>query len=72
MLSTSWPDSTRTMTATKIKQWRTAFDGLDKLWQTTAEMPQPSEGEVLVKILTVSLNYRDTEGARATPAPRRK
>lgn len=49
------------MTVTQIKQWRTAFDGLDKLRQTTAEMPQPSDGEVLVKILTVSLNYRDTE-----------
>lgn len=55
------------MTVTQIKQWRTAFDGLDKLRQTTAEMPQPSDGEVLVKILTVSLNYRDTEGARVIP-----
>jgi NADPH:quinone reductase-like Zn-dependent oxidoreductase len=30
--------------------------------QETAAVPEPGEGEVLVKISTVSLNYRDTEG----------
>ncbi|CAK4028771.1 Zinc-type alcohol dehydrogenase [Lecanosticta acicola] len=45
-----------------IKVWTTKQDGLDKLKFTTAEKPQPKDGEVLVKINAVSLNYRDTEG----------
>jgi NADPH:quinone reductase-like Zn-dependent oxidoreductase len=48
--------------ATQIKQWVTAQDGLDNVRMTTAPMPVPKDGEVLVKINTVSLNYRDTEG----------
>lgn len=43
------------------KQWVTAFDGIDKLQFTEAKVPQPKDGEVLVKVLAVSLNYRDTE-----------
>jgi len=49
---------------TAIKQWTTGFDGLDQLHFTTTTKPQPKDGEVLVKILAVSLNYRDTEGER--------
>ena len=45
-----------------IKVWTTREDGLDNLKFTTAEKPVPKEGEVLVKINAVSLNYRDTEG----------
>jgi hypothetical protein len=48
--------------ATQIKQWVTAQDGLDKLRLTTSSMPEPKDGEVLVKVNAVSLNYRDTEG----------
>lgn len=48
--------------APEIKQWVTGQDGLDKLTFTTAKMPEPKDGEVLVKIHAVSLNYRDTEG----------
>ncbi|KAF2767752.1 NAD(P)-binding protein [Teratosphaeria nubilosa] len=44
-----------------IKQWTTAQDGLDNLKFTTAPKPAPKDGEVLVKINVVSLNYRDTE-----------
>ncbi|TKA30962.1 hypothetical protein B0A50_01930 [Salinomyces thailandicus] len=44
-----------------MKQWVTAQDGLDNLRLVEAETPSPKEGEVLVKINTVSLNYRDTE-----------
>lgn len=44
------------------KQWTTAQDGLDKLQFTEAKVPKPKDGEVLVKVLAVSLNYRDTEG----------
>lgn len=51
----------RTMGKQQIKQWVTAQDGLDNLRFITADMPEPKEGEVLVKINTVSLNYRDTE-----------
>jgi NADPH:quinone reductase-like Zn-dependent oxidoreductase len=46
-----------------MKQWVTKQDGLDKL--RLVEVPEPSdlkEGEVLVKIHCVSLNFRDTEG----------
>ena len=50
------------MTEIKQKQWTTAFDGLENLQFTTAAKPEPKDGEVLVKVLTVSLNYRDTEG----------
>ncbi|KAI0509062.1 hypothetical protein F5B22DRAFT_638255 [Xylaria bambusicola] len=45
-----------------MKQWVTNQDGLDKL--RFVDVPEPSglkEGEVLVKIQRVSLNYRDTE-----------
>jgi len=47
--------------ADTIKQWTTRLDGLDNLALTTAPKPTPSQNEVLVKINTVSLNYRDTE-----------
>ncbi|KAM5343186.1 hypothetical protein ACJ41O_014152 [Fusarium nematophilum] len=43
------------------KQWTTGQDGLDKLQLGEGEVPAPKEGEVLVKIHAVSLNYRDTE-----------
>ncbi|KAF2814621.1 GroES-like protein [Mytilinidion resinicola] len=36
-------------------------DGLDNLTMAEGEMPVPPEDEVLVEVLTVSLNYRDTE-----------
>lgn len=44
-----------------IKKWVTKQDGLDNLRLTTGPMPEPQNGEVLVKINSVSLNYRDTE-----------
>ena len=53
------------MASKKIKQWVTKQDGLDNLQFESADMPEPREGEVLVKINTVSLNYRDTEGIPA-------
>jgi hypothetical protein len=46
----------------EFKQWVTTQSGLDSLSMTTAPIPEPGENEVLVKIHTVSLNYRDTEG----------
>ncbi|CAD0014343.1 unnamed protein product [Aureobasidium pullulans] len=46
---------------TQSKQWLTNQDGVDKIYQGEAAIPQPGEKEVLVKIHTVSLNYRDTE-----------
>jgi NADPH:quinone reductase-like Zn-dependent oxidoreductase len=47
---------------TKTKQWVTKQDGIENLEQETVSLPQPVDGEVLVKILAISLNYRDTEG----------
>ncbi|KAL7920568.1 hypothetical protein ACQKWADRAFT_297876 [Trichoderma austrokoningii] len=43
------------------KQWVSKLDGVDKLEFTEGEVPVPKDGEVLVKIHTVSLNYRDIE-----------
>ena len=48
--------------AEKVVQWETAQDGLDNLHLAEAPMPEPGTNEVLVRINTVSLNYRDTEG----------
>lgn len=50
----SVPESTR--------QWTTGQDGLDKLQFTEAKVPELKDGEVLVKVHAISLNYRDTEG----------
>ena len=44
------------------RQWTTGQDGLDKLQFGEGKVPQPQEGEVLVKVNAVGLNYRDTEG----------
>ncbi|CAG8977378.1 hypothetical protein HYALB_00007008 [Hymenoscyphus albidus] len=43
------------------KQWLTHQDQLQNLTLTTSPLPTPRPNEVLVKINTVSLNYRDTE-----------
>ncbi|KAL7794248.1 hypothetical protein V8C37DRAFT_376990, partial [Trichoderma ceciliae] len=43
------------------KQWVSRLDGVDKLELMEAEVPVPREGEVLVKIHAVCLNYRDIE-----------
>lgn len=48
--------------APKNRQWTTAMDGIDKLKLNEADIPTPNDGEVLVKITAVSLNYRDIEG----------
>ncbi|KAE9988808.1 hypothetical protein EG328_007412 [Venturia inaequalis] len=49
---------------TETKQWTTKQDGINKLEQETASLPKLADGEVLVKVLAVSLNYRDTEVIR--------
>lgn len=46
----------------KSKQWTTAQDGVDKIKLSEADIPSVNDGQVLVKIHAVSLNYRDTEG----------
>lgn len=46
----------------ETQQWQTLQDGIENLTRASAPMPSPGEGEVLVKIKTVALNYRDTEG----------
>lgn len=57
-----------TMSSTQsFKQWTTAQDGLDKLKLADAKVAAPKDGEVLVKINAVSLNYRDTEGPSPYP-----
>ncbi|KAF2434189.1 NAD(P)-binding protein [Tothia fuscella] len=44
-----------------MKQCVTRQDGIKNLKQETGPVPKPGDEEVLVKILAVSLNYRDTE-----------
>ena len=48
--------------AMTMKQWITNFSGLASLKQEAVPLPEPQEGEVLVKISAVSLNFRDVEG----------
>lgn len=54
---------------TQIRQWTTSQDGLENLKLQTTSLPEPGEKEVLVKIHTVSLNYRDTEGRHRPYSP---
>lgn len=46
----------------EIKQWITGQNGIENLTLSTAPAQTPGDHEVLVKILAVALNYRDTEG----------
>lgn len=43
------------------RQWESALDGISTLKSTKTNIPNPSAGEVLVKINSVSLNYKDGE-----------
>ncbi|UPK98192.1 hypothetical protein LCI18_009127 [Fusarium solani-melongenae] len=43
------------------RQWTTAQDGVDKMTFGEGVVAEPKDGEVLVKIHAVALNYRDTE-----------
>ncbi|EED19763.1 alcohol dehydrogenase, zinc-containing, putative [Talaromyces stipitatus ATCC 10500] len=45
----------------EFEQWATSQDGIDKLRLIKANLPKPGPNEVLVKIHTVALNYRDVE-----------
>lgn len=47
---------------TETKQWVTKQDGINNLEQETASLPKLADGEVMVKVLAISLSYRDTEG----------
>ena len=63
--SSSIPDresSTSMSTQKQMKQWVTTQDGLQTLEVEETAIPIPQEGEVLVKINAVSLNFRDIEG----------
>lgn len=52
------------MAETDNLQWVTNQDGLENLRMTTGSIPKIADDEVLVKMHTVALNYRDTEGRR--------
>ncbi|KAF2196001.1 oxidoreductase [Delitschia confertaspora ATCC 74209] len=47
--------------APQMKAFTSAQDGLDNLFLTDIPVPVAGSGEVLVKIHTIALNYRDTE-----------
>lgn len=57
-----------TMAPSEVQQWQTRQNGIDKLTRGAAPMPSPGDGEVLVEVKAVSLNYRDTEGEYPTAA----
>lgn len=59
------PEPEPMMIASTSKQWTTAQNGLDSLKMEEVDVTKPKDGEVLVKINAVSLNYRDTEGWRS-------
>lgn len=40
------------------------MNGVDKVKLAEADLPAPNDGEVLVKIHAVSINYRDIEGKK--------
>lgn len=42
-------------------QWETDLDGIENLKLVKRTVPQPGPGRVLVKITSVSLNYKDGE-----------
>ncbi|KAK5941226.1 hypothetical protein PMZ80_006503 [Knufia obscura] len=44
-----------------MKQWTTDYTGLASLKQDTVPVPDPREGQVLIKVNAVSLNFRDVE-----------
>lgn len=50
-----------------MKQWISTQDSLKNLTLEEVAVPEPNEGEVLVKISAVSLNFRDTEGCCHLP-----
>lgn len=55
--------------AEKVVQWESTQNGLENISLVEGPMPSPAEDEVLVKINTVSLNYRDTEGKSVRCCP---
>lgn len=56
--------------AIQVKQWESDQKGIENLKLAEAPMPKPGKDEVLVKISTVSLNYRDAEGKPLSPSAR--
>lgn len=54
--------NTEVAVASTSKQWTTAQNGFGNLTLEEADVTKPKDGEVLVKIHAVSLNFRDTEG----------
>jgi NADPH:quinone reductase-like Zn-dependent oxidoreductase len=45
----------------KSRQWESSLDGISKLKLSETLIPLPARGEVLVKVNSVSLNYKDGE-----------
>lgn len=67
MITSQRPLREQVKMAEQNRQWQTRQDGLDRIFQTTGPVPKAGDGEVLVRVKTVSLNYRDTEGEASHP-----
>ena len=53
------PPATTESDSRSMIAWTTAGDGIAQLVSSSVPIPVPGRGEVLVKVLAVSLNYRD-------------
>ena len=45
----------------QTRQWESSLDGIDNIRLANATVPEPTSSQILVKILCVSLNYKDGE-----------
>ena len=49
------------MAETTSRQWESDLDGIENLKLVTKSVPKPAKGQILVKVSTVALNYKDGE-----------
>lgn len=45
-----------------MRQYTTDYTGVQTLKREETNVPEPGEGEVLVKVNAISVNFRDVEG----------
>lgn len=58
----SWGFEISTKIPSNMRQYTTDYTGVQTLKCEEASVPEPGEGEVLVKVNAISVNFRDVEG----------